>query len=239
MENNFTFNEKEHLYELDGKPLTGVTTILNVIAKPALIQWAASEAVNYVCNNIEELITATKERQDELLKEAKTAHRRKKEDAGQKGTDVHALIEERIKGAIKNNDGYFDPQGIDENTQVQHFLNWAIDNKVQFLESEKRMYSKEKWTAGTCDFTCVINGKRYVGDIKTGGVYDRIPHFQTAAYRMMLEEAGDNYEGSVIVNIKKDGKFNKEKDVYYSHDYQTDLEGFLAALKLYRILQNY
>ena len=42
------FNEEKHLYTLDDKPVTGVTTILKTIAKPQLIQWAANEAVNYI-----------------------------------------------------------------------------------------------------------------------------------------------------------------------------------------------
>src|SRR3990167_4843288 len=96
---NFTFNEKEHLYELDGKPMTGVTTILSVIAKPALIQWAANEAVKYITEHIAELLTfpIVKENVDKILEEARNAHRRKKEDAGSKGTDIHKEIEGMIK----------------------------------------------------------------------------------------------------------------------------------------------
>ena len=44
---NFTFDEARHLYKLDGKPLTGVTTILGVLAKP-LTQWAANCAVDHL-----------------------------------------------------------------------------------------------------------------------------------------------------------------------------------------------
>ena len=39
--NERTFDAKKHVHTLDGKNLTGVTTVLSVIAKPALIQWAA------------------------------------------------------------------------------------------------------------------------------------------------------------------------------------------------------
>ena len=43
----FTFDEKRHRYYLDGKAMTGCTTVLGVIAKPALIQWAADKAAAY------------------------------------------------------------------------------------------------------------------------------------------------------------------------------------------------
>lgn len=124
--------------------------------------------------------------------------------------------------------------------QIQNFVDWAMKSKVKFCESEKKIYSKEWFVAGTADFVCEIDGKKYIGDIKTGGVYDRIPMAQTAAYRFMLEEMGEkDYVGSCIINIKKDGKFDEAKDVQFSYDYQTDLELFTSALKIYRIMNNY
>ena len=45
MSDEFVFDEKEHAYFLNGKPMLGCTSVLGVIAKPALIQWAANEAV--------------------------------------------------------------------------------------------------------------------------------------------------------------------------------------------------
>ena len=42
MTDDFVFDEKEHAYFLNGKPMMGCTTVLSVIAKPALIQWAAT-----------------------------------------------------------------------------------------------------------------------------------------------------------------------------------------------------
>ncbi len=238
---NFTFNEKEHLYELDGKALTGITTILKVVAKPSLIQWAANMAVDYIANNFSEVFVypLDKEKIGKLLEEARFAHRRKKEEAGQKGIDVHTEIERIIKDLVKSNSVLKD--GASDNPQIQHFINWAIINKVKFLASEKRLYSKKYWVAGTADFICEIDGKKYVGDLKTSsGIYDRTPFFQTAGYRMMLEEMGEkDFVGTIIINIKKSGEFDENKDVYCSCDYQNELDGFLACLTLYRKLQEF
>ena len=44
MSKEFIYKDSNHSYTLDGKRLTGVTTILGVIAKPALIGWAARMA---------------------------------------------------------------------------------------------------------------------------------------------------------------------------------------------------
>lgn len=237
----FEFQEKGHKYFLDDKPLTGVTTVLNVIAKPALIQWAANMATDYISKEWKSNVSYSMDAIKIILDEARKAHCKKKEEAGQKGTDVHTLIETYIKLMISDQGGVaMEINGYD-NEQVKHFVEWAVKNKIKFLESEKKMYSEKHWIAGTCDFTCEIKSKKYVGDIKTSsGIYDRTPFFQTAGYRLMLEEMGEkDYAGSVIINIKKDGKFDEKKDVYYSFDYQSDLDGFLAALKLYRTLKNY
>lgn len=40
----YTFDSKEHLHTLDGKPLTGTSTVMEIVAKP-LTWWAAGEAV--------------------------------------------------------------------------------------------------------------------------------------------------------------------------------------------------
>ena len=81
----------------------------------------------------------------------------------------------------------------------------AEKNKVKFLASEQKLYSKLHWTAGTADFLCKIDGQTYLGDIKTSsGIYDRTPFAQCASYRMMLKEmTGKECDGSIIVNIKK------------------------------------
>jgi hypothetical protein len=51
MKEGFVFDEKKHLYFYDGKPMTGCTTILGVLAKPALIPWAAKMAVEYIAQH--------------------------------------------------------------------------------------------------------------------------------------------------------------------------------------------
>ena len=119
---------------------------------------------------------------------------------------------------------------------LEQFKIWATDNKVEFLESEKRVYSEAWWTAGTCDFTCIIGGQRLVGDLKTmKTMWDRTPFFQTAAYMKMLVEQGEEkYDGTIIVNINKET--NKLTE-YKSFDFEADIKSFEAALTLYRTIK--
>lgn len=243
----FTFNPDTHVYKLDGKRMTGVTTILGVINKPALIGWAANMACDYVLEHAEKC--EPKEGSDEQIywinadhiEDARKAHTRKKDARAMEGGDVHSLIEAYIKGLIEKNKGeantakYLVPD--DETTPLNRFITWARENNVQFLESEKVMYHPDWFVGGTADFVCLIDGKKYVGDIKTQKkIWDRVPFFQMAAYRGMLEQMGEeDFHGSLIVHLPMGG----ELETHFSYDYESELEGFLSALKLYRLLNNY
>ncbi len=223
----YTFDEEKHVHMLDGRKIKGCTTILDVISKPALIPWAAGEVVKYIEENcdyeelenveVPDFYRVTKEQ----LKAAKSAHRKKKEKAADWGTIVHKAIETWIKtnvvptAVIAKGENYI---LLDEHlVAVNNFVSWATQNNVEFLISEKGIYSEEWQIGGIVDFVCKKDGKLYTGDVKTSsGIYETY-FLQTAAYAKMLIEMGlyPRFDGMVIVNCKKDGTINVEerKDV--------------------------
>lgn len=233
----FDFDPVEHVYTLGGKRLYGVTTILGVIAKPMLIQWAANQAINYVEEHIDKYGLWRLEGKTwvQMMKEARTVHKKKKEKAGEQGTEVHAEVEKWIKGCIEINEGL--PVIVEDpkrNKQVQNFMDWAVKHKVKFLASEKRMYSRTWWTAGTADIVCEIEGRLYVGDVKTSsGIYPEA-FIQASAYSKMLVEMGEfeKFGGVVIINLKKDGGF----DFKFNYDLEGNIKAFEAASILYKHL---
>ena len=239
----FTFDAKKHIYTLDGKPMTGVTTILGVIAKPALVGWAAKETANWIrshCDydpNDDEEGNNIYRVYEKDLQEAVKAHNKKKTDAGSKGTDVHAEVEEYIKTCISA--GGTAQFIVPNDEMLLKFIAWAVNNTVKFLASEQRVYSKEWFVAGTLDFSFEKDGKRFIGDLKTmKKVWDRTPFFQTAAYRKMSIEMGEaHYDGSCIVNISKEP--GHELTDHWSYDFEGDQKAFEAALTLYRQLNNF
>ena len=107
--------EKYHAYFADPegtKAYHGVTSILSVIAKPALIGWAANMAVDYIegkltwnpirqGEGVTDFCLIKKEEWPEISKEARTAHTRKNEEAGVKGTDVHLWVSQWVLAEIK------------------------------------------------------------------------------------------------------------------------------------------
>lgn len=241
----FEFQEKGHKYLLDGERMTGVTTILSVLAKPQLIPWASRMACEWIRENCEAQAYghANGKFEDAYLvpesdlQEAEKAHAKKRDDAADKGTDIHAQIENWVKEAIDTPHGY-PLVSEDASEALKKFANWAAVNKVRFLSSEKPVYSREWFCAGTPDFTFEKDGKRFVGDLKTyKKIWDRVPHFQMAAYMKMLVEMGEpEYHGTCIVNVNKE---TNELTEQWSYAWQEDLKGFESALTLYRLLNNY
>lgn len=231
----FEFDEGKHIYTLDGKPLTGVTSVLGVLAKPALIPWAAKMTVEYLKANapkdgkkyiVEPL----------LLEAAKGAHNQNKVDAGKHGTAAHALVEEYINECLgEGHNGL--PQAVSPHNEkyatIKPFIEWAYEEVDHFLFSERRMYNVEKWLAGTADFAYVgKDGKRYIADFKTSsGIYGIDYWLQAAAYRFLAEAEGDEpYEGATIVRLGKDGRF----EVQQAREYGLFLDTFFACLTIYR-----
>lgn len=234
-ETNFTFDENKHAYTLDGTPLIGTTTVLSLLAKPALIQWSANEAVKYILEHASdeepengESIVSVKVK---YLEEAKTAHRRKKEGAGDIGSQVHKWIENHIAGTKQ--DFPTDPQMA---KMIQAFLDWEAQVKPRWIASEMRVYATSTWTAGTLDFIAEINGKVFIGDFKTStGIYDEA-FWQMSAYQYMLQEMQPDYkiDGHIVVNIRKDGKLETKE----SYAYDTNIKGFLGLLMAYKVKNN-
>lgn len=230
---DYVFSEDKHLHMLNGKSLTGVTTALKVIGKgDVLVQWSANQAIEYIKQNAIEIDNdegffygAT----SELLEEAKKAWRGSRDKAGGFGTNVHNAIELWIKKEpIPELD-------VMEQKAFNNFTTWAVENKIEFLESERHVASKEMWIGGILDLVFKKDDKIYIGDIKTSsGIYPEY-FFQMGAYNLCLEEMGlyPEIDGYTIINLKKNGQIEVETN--YGKD--QNKEAFKSALKLYRILE--
>lgn len=222
----FTFNEEKHAYFWDGKPVPGVTTILNNLGKPMLIPWAANMASDHFLESIKQGRTDYAN----IHKESKSAHKTKAKKAADIGQNVHAYAESFFKKQTL-------PQLESDQAKrgVEAFHKWMDSHKVKIVASERRVFSKQYYYAGTCDFVAEIDGVLGVGDIKTSsGIYPEM-RFQTAAYQHALEEEkGIKFPVRWIVRFdKKTGDF--EAKSFYNFD--LDFVGFMAALNIHKTLQ--
>jgi len=223
------FQAYGHKYTVNDKKVRSVTQALGIINKPALISWAARMAAEYFKDQIEPGKSYDEVQLITIFESAKGAHWKKKVDAGNLGTFVHNWVEDHINGkkpAIPVNKALKDA--------VQRFLDWEKAHKVKFLLSEQQVYSRKYNYTGTLDFICKIDGKMYIGDLKTSsGIYPEML-IQTAAYRFARSEEypREKYAGQVIVKVGKEDGALEVAVIRDGKWYSKMFAAFIAALKL-------
>ncbi len=220
------FHEEAHAYMWNGEFVPGVTSILRCIDKPALMPWAIGVTRDYWL----EAVNAGRTDFAKIHKESWNASKKISKDAANIGKNVHEYAECHFKQLPL-------PALLTDQAKrgVEAFHKWLEAHKVVIKSSERFVFSKEHYYAGTCDFVAEIDGVLSVGDIKTSsGIYPEM-RMQTAAYQNALqEEKNMKFDVRWIVRFdKKSGEF--EAKPFY--DFDLDFAGFKAALMLSRTLK--
>lgn len=212
----YTWKEKNYL-------VPGVTSILQRLAKPMLIDWAARMASEYFRDKLLERVAANgvipllESELEPFVKDAKGHHRRFTRDAADVGKQVHAYAEACLRSTIR---GYKGPEPKYPDTKDERILNgcdafesWVQAHDVEIIEPERVIFSREHFYAGTCDVYGYVDGELVIGDFKTSsGVY--VDHlFQTAAYQIAIEEElGETIPARWLIRLdKKTGEFHAER----------------------------
>lgn len=225
------FDDKLHAYRWNDKLIPGVTKIIGCLDKPALIQWAANMASDYIGSQLftddgEGTHVPTFKELQAIIKEAKTAHRKFSKSATDIGKAVHsfaerALVEQRVQM----------PEDPQTRKGAEAFLSWLHATDMKPINVERMCFSRTHWYAGTCDFYGHINGDLCIMDLKTSsGLYPEML-FQLAAYAIAIsEETGERIDHGYIVRLdKKTGKC----EPHYVPLRQSLKSGFLDVKKAY------
>jgi len=230
---------KYRVPDLDGTiiELPSVTTILNIVGKPAIAGWAAKAVAEYAVANHEtvgNLLTAgDKEGATRLLKGSPWSTR---DTAADVGTRVHKLIEQNILGSTPTPDEQEAPYW-------NSYLAFRADYPdLVFESSELTVFSLEHGYAGTMDGIVSMGGQRGIVDWKTRSrsvddtdIYET-ESLQLASYAhagsFLLDDGTtgvfEPVEGASVVMLALDGyKLGRV-------DLEADWRGFLSALDLYR-----
>jgi hypothetical protein len=220
------FDEEKHAYTFNGEFVPGVTTILGTINKPALMPWAIGVTRDYWL----EAVTAGRTDFQKIHKESWTANKKISKDAANIGQNVHAYAEAVLKKLPA-------PELATDQAKrgAEAFHKWLDAHKVELMASERRIFSKEHFYAGTCDLVAKVDGRLVIGDFKTSsGIYPEM-RLQTAAYQHAIqEEKGMKFDERLIIRFdKKTGEFEAKS----FHEFDLDMQGFLAALTLHRTLK--
>ncbi len=194
----------------EGKRLPGVTTIIGVMNKPALIKWA---------NNLGLKGIDSYKYVDTLA------------DIGILG---HAMIHHELGGEVPDTKSYSQDQiKLAENVFLK-FLEWEKNINFEIIGSEMQIISEKYQFGGTADLIIKINDILTLLDIKTSKAVYKDQFTQVAGYGIALKENGYNIRDYRILRI---GRNEDEGGVDYISIPNIELheKRFLICRELYEI----
>ncbi len=167
----------QRYYAADGTQLPGVTTILGVLNKPALVPWANRMGLQGIDTS------------------------KYVDEAASVGTLAHALIAESLGGAKVPHGDFTADQMARAQHGVKAFEMWksSLDFKVQLVETP--LVSETYRYGGTIDCLASINGVLELIDIKTSSGIWPEHIYQVGAYWRLVDEQGPKILGARILRI--------------------------------------
>ncbi|MBK5190958.1 MAG: hypothetical protein JJE19_05645 [Methanosarcinales archaeon] len=196
--------DEGHFYRTPCGILPSVTTILQLIPKPAL----------------------------EIWKQREPAWRQISEQALKVGSLVHEAIDAYLKGDNLRLGEVLSTRCDEIEKPFSAFLRWKENSGFKPLSNELGIWSKRGY-AGTADMIGHINSKLYLVDLKTAKRIYPDYLLQVSAYRHAYEErTGERIEGLGILRLDKAEGFYEWKG-YSEVDYESGLKAFLHLCEVW------
>ena len=211
----------------EGKYVSVTTVISEGIPKPGLDKWAIKRRIEIAADKRKEIALVTKAKAIEILTAADLYNGN---DASALGSRVHAMCEKIAKGKDVL-------PTKEEKPFIDNFRKFIDEHSPQFEETESTVFSNTHGYAGTLDEIAVIDGKRYVLDIKTGKSVWPEAALQMSAYRYAdflgrsggHEEALPHINGGLVLHIRPD-----RYQIIPVDTGPNTFDTFLSALDIYR-----
>jgi len=201
----------QRYYLADGTLVPGVTTVLSVLAKPALVTWANRLGLEGV---------------DVTKYVDKTANI---------GTLAHYLIECNVKAEEPDLEPFSAEEIRLARWALKSYRTWREANSPRYIASELQLVSERWHYGGTIDAIAVIGGKRWVVDFKTSKTLYQEHIIQVAAYLRLARENGYRVGGARVVRIGRTPEEGFEERVFLAKDLKKYWEIFRHALAIYRL----
>jgi len=244
------FSAESHRYQITDRGVKisgtlGVTTVLGILDKPQLLQWAVNMTVESFNESLTPGTVIDESNLIQISKKASLAWREKRDSAGDIGILIHTHIENYIRKRIeyqKKKEKYIPDMPFNSVIQkaFTKFLLWERLNVQSWVATEMVVYSRRHNVAGTLDGLYISNeGALALCDVKTSkGIYKSF-YYQVAAYAYMYNEEGQSNNNSTPLKItdmtivrvgKEDGDIEVKKII----DYEKNAKAFLACVLLKR-----
>ncbi|NQT48675.1 MAG: hypothetical protein HQ578_06840 [Chloroflexi bacterium] len=196
----------------EGKRVPSVTTILGVLGKPALIEWAWKMGL---------------EGQD---------YKKVRDEAGDAGTLAHYLILCHLRGEEPDTSEYAPAQLTLAENSFLSYLEWERVHKLDTEMVEEPLVSEVNGFGGTADWVGFLDDKFTLIDFKTGKAIYSEMIYQVAAYKALLTERSGYPAGNVkILRIPREETEAFEERLISKDDLEYGWQIFQACLKIYQL----
>ena len=205
-----TFFDGKRIYQLGDEKFWSVTTVLNVISKPALIRWSAKQVAEFAVSHRDLWVDLEEQAAVDLLKGSPW---RERDRAADLGLGLHDQIERLVSGQTVTD------VTDKEAGYLEAFRSFYRDFKPTVLASELTIFNRRYSFAGTLDLLIHLPGNDLpqIVDVKTGkGVYPEAG-LQLAGYRLgefFVDDQGeeqplpDTLEEGLVLHLKGDGSYS-------------------------------
>lgn len=199
-------------YLNSGDAIPGVTTVLSILNKPALVSWANKLGLQG--------IDSTKV----------------KNQAGDVGTITHLLIMGRLTRKEMDLSEYSQQDITTAQQCVKSYAEWEKAHRVEPILVETPLSSDIYGYGGTPDCLAMVNGVLELLDFKTSkGIWNEY-FYQLAAYRQLCIEHGhQGLNRARILRFGKEGDSGFEDRLITQFDNEFQL--FLHCLSIYNLLK--
>ncbi len=172
----------------EGTIVPGVTTILGILNKPALVIWANRLGLQGIDSS------------------------KYRDEMADIGTLAHYLIMCDLTGQTPDTSDYSPTQVSQAENALRSYTEWKKGHTINPLLVEYPLIS-DKGYGGTIDLYAEIDGTPTLVDFKTGkGLYPEMD-YQVAAYAMLLAENGYNLGQCRLLRIGRDDSEGFEEKV--------------------------
>ena len=197
----------------EGVECPSVTTILDIINKPFLLQWA-----------------------NKLGKEGKDVDR-EKERAARGGTVGHELIHHTRGGEPVNKRDWSAEEYAEGEVVLGKYASWlnhgGKQKKMRTILMEERMFSQRGY-CGAMDWYGELDGKLTLLDFKTGKYVSPEYVYQLAAYKKMLTEAGHRVQAVRLLRFGRKLEWGWSDDLFTPKQLAAGWRVFNNAFSLWR-----
>jgi hypothetical protein len=203
-------------YYLRDKTLVpGCTTVLNVLAKPALVPWANKVGLQGI--DVSKYV----------------------DEKASIGTLGHALVTDHLSGQETDTKDFTANQIDQAQNSALSFWEWEKGHKIEEVYFvERPLISEVHRFGGTQDIYCRIDGNRELIDLKTGNGIWPEAEYQVSALKVLLQENGFPVDNARIINIPRTEDEGFAEKLLSEKELERGWQIFTHCLAIYNLRKN-